>query len=147
MNTVVILGTARNDSNTLAAVQKLSPVGEYEILDLSEFQIAPYRYNQKENLSDDFLSLAQKISAAENIIFATPVYWYSMSGSMKTFMDRLTDLTGIHKAIGKSLRGKKTYLIASGGSASLPEGFELPFKLTSEYFDMEFVQTFYQQGR
>jgi hypothetical protein len=51
-----------------------------------------------------------------------------------------------HKTIGKALKGKRTYLIASGGSDEMPEGFEVPFRLTSKYFDMQFVQSLYQQG-
>ncbi len=41
------------------------------------------------------------------LIFATPVYWYSMSGIMKVFFDRITDLLTIKKDIGRKLKGKK----------------------------------------
>ena len=40
---------------------------------------------------DDFLGVAEAMVDAEAILFATPVYWYSMSGRLKRFFDRLTD--------------------------------------------------------
>ena len=76
--------------------------------------------------------------AADHIIFASPVYWYAMSGHMKVFFDRFTDLLGTFKVKGKALEGKTTELFSTGSSPSLPEGFEIPFKLTSEYFNMSF---------
>ena len=39
-------------------------------------------------------------------IFVTPVYWYSMSGQMKIFLDRITDLLKWHKDEGRKIRGK-----------------------------------------
>ena len=141
MKTIVILGSAREESQTLKAVKALCPFPEYEVIDLQKLKVEHYRYNQTSD--DDFLKIAQKMQTAENIVFATPVYWYSMSGRMKVFFDRLTDLLFTHKAIGKNLKGKKTFLIASGSDPELPLGFEIPFKLSSEYFEMSFEKSFY----
>jgi multimeric flavodoxin WrbA len=141
MNTIVILGTAREDSNTLNAVKELCPFSAYEIVDLRSLKMAPYSYSSVE---DDFLMVAKKMAAADNIVFATPVYWYAMSGSLKNFFDRLTDLLTIHKPIGKSLKGKRTFLIATGSDVELPEGFEIPFRSTSTYFEMVFEKSFYK---
>jgi multimeric flavodoxin WrbA len=77
---------------------------------------------------------------AETIIFATPVYWYAMSGLMKVFFDRFTELLSTHKPLGKALKGKKIYLISTGSESELPPGFETPFKLTSEYFEMNYIK-------
>ncbi len=41
---------------------------------------------------DDMASLIQKVLAADVIVFATPVYFYTMSGQMKAFIDRLTPI-------------------------------------------------------
>ena len=38
---------------------------------------------------------------AFTIIFVTPVYWYAMSGRMKVFFDRWTDLLKIDKDTGR----------------------------------------------
>lgn len=144
MKNLVILGTARDDSNTKKAVEKLCPFKDYELIELHQLQIQPYTYNSTNDLDDDFLAIAMKMQNADHIIFATPVYWYSMSAQLKVFFDRLTDLLYQHKAIGRSLKGKKVYLIVSGADAELPEGFEVPFRRTAEYFEMKFQKSFYE---
>jgi hypothetical protein len=59
-----------------------------------------------------------------------------MSASLKIFFDCLTDLTENYKAQGKSLKGKQAWVIASGTEEILPEGFEVPFRRTRDYFGM-----------
>lgn len=147
MKNLVILGTARGEGNTLKAIQALCPFSEYELVDLRNLQIAPYHYDHAKNQVDDFQGVARKMLEADNIIFATPVYWYAMSGVLKDFFDRLTDLLTTYKPIGKGLKGKRTYLIASGSDDEIPPGFETPFKLTSDYFGMVFEKAYYHIAR
>ncbi len=59
-------------------------------------------------LEDSMKSLHSKIILADAIIFATPVYWYNMSGMMKNFIDRLTSLENA----GKLLDNKVAAFIA-----------------------------------
>ena len=146
MKAIVILGTGRGDSNTLAAVRELCPFSDYRLIDLRQIEIAPYSYDGP-HPDDDFLKVAQEMESAEYIVFATPVYWYAMSASLKNFFDRLSDLLSAYKPIGKGLKGKKTYLISTGSGPAMPPGFEEPFRLTSEYFDMEFQKSFYKSVR
>lgn len=146
MKAIVILGTAREESNTLSAVKELCPFDNYELIDLRALRIHPYSYSKPVE-NDDFLMIAEKMKAADHIVFATPVYWYAMSFSLKNFFDRLTDLLSTHKSIGKALKGKKTYLISTGADPELPEGFEVPFRLTSKYFDMNYERSFYKMVR
>jgi multimeric flavodoxin WrbA len=91
------------------------------------------------------VDIAERLLHYDVIVFATPVYWYAMSGRMKVFFDRLNELTSRAKAVGKALKGKTTYLIASGAAPALPDGFEVPFRETSEYFGMRFAGTLYRQ--
>ncbi len=72
------------------------------------------------------------------VVFATPVYWYAMSGAMKAFFDRMTDLLETSKELGRQLKGKGFWLIASGTDLALPEGFEVPFARTAEYFGNQY---------
>ena len=140
---LVILASARGESNTLKAIQKLCPVSDYELIDLRSKRIELYDYEHSNNAGDDFLGIVQKMAQSDVIVFATPVYWYSMSGLMKVFLDRFTELLSTHRLIGKALKGKAAYLISTGSDSELPPGFESPFKLTSDYFEMKYIGAFY----
>lgn len=49
---------------------------------------------------DDFNYVLEKIEKADVIVFATPVYFYSMSGQLKVFIDRLvSNYRSIHADI------------------------------------------------
>lgn len=39
-------------------------------------------------INDDMAALVEKLKAADAVIFATPIYYYEMSGQLKTFLDR-----------------------------------------------------------
>ena len=80
----------------------------------------------------------EKIITHDLIVLATPVYWYTMSATMKIFLDRLTDLLDIRKDLGRKLYGKKLFIISSLASNLLPQGFEYPFWQTAEYLKMEY---------
>jgi multimeric flavodoxin WrbA len=95
------------------------------------------------SLSDKFPDIIEKLLENEKIVFATPVYWYAMSGLMKTFFDRLTDLVTINKSVGRNLKGKEIFLFAVGSDKRLPAGFEVPFELTAKYFCMTFTDYIY----
>lgn len=47
---------------------------------------------QKCVISDDAVEIAEKIKHAEILVFATPVYYYGLSGQMKTLLDRCNPL-------------------------------------------------------
>ena len=43
-------------------------------------------------IQDDAVEIAEKMGRAEVIAFATPIYYYEMSGQMKTLLDRANSL-------------------------------------------------------
>ncbi len=47
---------------------------------------------QKCVLKDDAAEIAEKVKNAETLVFVTPIYYYEMSGQMKTLLDRLNSL-------------------------------------------------------
>ena len=47
---------------------------------------------QKCVLKDDAVQIAEKVKEAETLVFSTPIYYYEMSGQMKTLLDRLNPL-------------------------------------------------------
>lgn len=47
---------------------------------------------QKCVIKDDAVEIAEKVKNADTLVFATPIYYYEMSGQMKTLLDRLNPL-------------------------------------------------------
>ncbi len=43
-------------------------------------------------LKDDAAGIAEKVKNADSLVFATPIYYYEMSGQMKTLLDRMNPL-------------------------------------------------------
>ena len=41
---------------------------------------------------DDAIQIAEKVKNADTLVFATPIYYYEMSGQMKTLLDRMNPL-------------------------------------------------------
>lgn len=58
-------------------------------------------------LRDDVPEIMEKVKAAEVIVFATPIYYYEMSGQLKTLLDRLNPLYAADYAF------REIYMIAT----------------------------------
>ena len=61
---------------------------------------------------DDMADLIGKVQNADVIIFATPIYYYEMSGQLKTFLDRCNPL------YSQENKFKDVYLITSSYDSS-----------------------------
>jgi len=136
---IVILGSSRKDGNTKQAIDKLNLLSDFDIVDLNEFDINYYDYEHK-NKSDDYLNIIRNIiTNYDLLIFATPVYWYSMSGIMKVFFDRITDLLDNEKELGRKLRNKNMAVLSSSIGDHLGEKFWLPFIEIAKYLGMNYL--------
>ena len=47
-------------------------------------------------LEDDFADLIDKILDSDGLVFTTPVYWWDISESAKTFLDRMRRIETYH---------------------------------------------------
>lgn len=138
-DTVIILGSSRSDGNTRSVVDFLLANADLDLIDLNDYQIGYFDYENK-NQGDDFIPLMKNITARyQRIIFATPVYWYSMSAIMKTFFDRISDLLKWEKDLGRTLRGKAIGVISCSGHNDLKEGFDMPFRESADYLGMDYL--------
>ncbi len=133
------MGSARSNGNTRLVVDHLAQEKNIPIIDLNDYTIGYFDYTH-ENQTDDFLPLMERLIAEyDTFIFATPVYWYSMSAQMKTFFDRISDLLKIRKPLGRQLRGKTMASISCSGHDDLVEGFEMPFRESADYLGMKYL--------
>ena len=139
MKKVIIIGSSRKNGETSKVVSELIRISGWNLIDLMDYKISHYDYSHQYS-DDDFLGLIKEITENYDVlIFATPVYWYSMSGSMKVFFDRLTDLLKIEKDIGRKLRNKFMAVLSSSNGDNLEDDFWLPFKKSAEYLGMTYI--------
>lgn len=136
---VIIVGSSRSNGNTSKISDKISLQINADVIDLRDYSITYYDY-QSQNVTDDFLPLIRSIlEKYDTLIFATPVYWYNMSGIMKVFFDRFSDLIRIEKETGRKLRGKKMFVISNSDEDKLDYDFYLPFRLSADYLGMTYL--------
>lgn len=139
MNKLIILGSSRKDGDTKRRVDELITISKWDFIDLNDYNFSYYDYEHK-NSNDDFLPLMHRIvDNYDVLIFATPVYWYSMSGVMKVFFDRITDLLDIEKELGRKLRNKSMAALSCSNGDNLGESFWLPFSETATYLGMNYL--------
>lgn len=146
---LILNGSARRDGDTARAIATFVPAfpGAVTAM-LCQTRIAPYVYAPA-RLDDDLVPLVDAMLATDDIVFATPVYWYAMGWPMKVFFDRLTDLLrddGLRRK-GRALAGRRGWLIAVGTDPELPPGFEEPFRRTCRYFGMNWESSVYLISR
>lgn len=138
-----ILGTAEGHSNTEEFLKNTYSDKKLEIVDLSNTIISPYKYTKKPN--DKFLEIIKDAIKSDLIVLATPVYWYSMSGSMKNFIDRFSDLLSPdHKNLGEALYGNKMKILCTGSDVGIPFGFEASISATAIYFGIDYLGADYK---
>lgn len=137
MKTLIIQGSSRSTGNTSKIIELVRSQLPADVVDLRLKNIGAYDY-QHQNQNDDFLPMMKEVVKYDLIILVTPVYWYSMSGLMKNFLDRITDCLKIDKETGRKLRGKSLAVIACGSEENVIPGFFEPFRLSAAYLGMQF---------
>ena len=137
--TIIIQGSSKSEGNTNLISSFLNIDNKFDMIDLKTKNIGHFDYEFK-NANDDFLSLLEEIiEKYDTIIFATPVYWYSMSGMLKVFFDRLSDLLHYKKELGRKLRGKNMAMISNSGDNDVKDGFSMPFIESANYLGMNYL--------
>ena len=60
---------------------------------------------------DDAVEIAEKVKDADTLVFVTPIYYYEMSGQMKTLLDRLNPL------YPSDYRFRRVYMLSTAAEA------------------------------
>ena len=138
-STIILFASSRRNGNTGQLTDAVASELGLDVIDLGELDISPFDYEHR-NRGDDFEPLMEKVLSAENIVFASPVYWYSVAPPMKIFIDRISDYLDLPDLLdkGRRLRGKKGYVISTSISDSPDEPLINAFRETFSYLGMEF---------
>ncbi|MBX2988314.1 MAG: NAD(P)H-dependent oxidoreductase [Bdellovibrionaceae bacterium] len=137
------MAAADGHKNTMEFLRENYQKSEIEIIEIKDSDLKPYSY--LDTPQDKFVTLIQKSLDADLLVLATPVYWYAMSGPMKDFIDRFSDLlSGDQKELGEALYGKRIQVLSTGSDSNLPFGFEVPFSATAIYFGMDYMGIVYK---
>jgi multimeric flavodoxin WrbA len=84
MATIALFSSSRRHGNTGQLMDRIASELDIEVVDLARQRMSPYDYEHL-NRNDDFEPLMARVLAHEQIIFATPIYWYAVSPAMKVF--------------------------------------------------------------
>ncbi|HYF83773.1 MAG TPA: flavodoxin family protein [Clostridia bacterium] len=92
-------------------------------------------------IKDDMQELYPLFRQADMVIYATPIYWWSVSAQLKAFMDRCYALGSIKD----SFTGKKAALLMTYGGELPNKGPELvktTFEEICDYKEMDLVDVY-----
>lgn len=120
---VILLGSPRKEGNSAAlaeAVAEGAAGAEVDVFYLHGMKIAPCNACEACHgpaakgcvIQDDMQRLYPKLEEAESIVFAGPIYWFTVSAQMKLAMDRCYALI---RPNGHAFAGKRIGLAFSYG--------------------------------
>ncbi len=136
---IIIQGSSRVNGNTNKIVTFIKEKTGFDSINLVSKNISAFDYDKK-NENDDYAPLMEDlVNNYDLIVFATPIYWYAMSGIMKNFFDRLVDILNDEKKLGRRLKGKSMTMISCGSGPEIKEGFSMPFVESANYLGMHYI--------
>ena len=144
MNILILSGSPRKGGNTesLAEAFAKGAVAHHhvEIVSVRNYKVNPclgcnicFKTNGACAQKDDMTLIYEKMSQADMLVIASPVYFYSISAQLKAIIDRF------HNPIRDSFNIQKMALLLVG-AASLPELFDAiltEYNLCLKFFNIE----------
>ncbi len=154
MKIVILNGSARK-GNTYACVKAFSEgagvENEIDIIEADKVDVSPCKgcgaciCTNGCVAKDDSNAVVDRIVAADMIVFASPIYWWGITGQLKTIIDKCY-------CRGTHLKNKKYGLILCAGSSTDDIEYELIKKQFDEMgrylaWDMVFYKKYYANGK
>jgi multimeric flavodoxin WrbA len=120
-NAIALFASARRHGNTGQLMDRIAAELGIEVVDLASTRISGYDYEHR-NRDDDFEPLMERILGFDQLILASPVYWYSVAPAMKVFLDRISDYLDLPDLLskGRRLRGKSAYIVCTSVYSEAP---------------------------
>ncbi len=161
---VAIYGSPRRKGNTAALLEQVvagarDAGGQVEEIVLRDHKISPcleiYKCKAAGEcaIKDDFQSIRDRMLAADGLMIASPIFFYTVSAHLKTFMDRCQSLWVKKYWVDETPFGRKTFrrkaLFLSVGATHgkrLFDGSLLTMKYFLDVFDAELEDTLLYRG-
>lgn len=147
MSIAVIYGGTRQNGNTEILTEHVVQGIVSEKIYLRDYNIQPIidmRHTQDgfQERNDDYNSIIDRILPHGILIFSTPIYWYSMSGTMKNFIDRWSQTLRDPKYpdFKNKMASKKAFVVAVGGDDPYIKGLPMiqQFKYIFDFIGIDF---------
>ncbi|MGN1343434.1 MAG: flavodoxin family protein [Traorella sp.] len=107
MSKVLFMNSSPNkNGNTYRIGEELLKNVDHDVLHMADYQVSQYGAVHE---NDQIKEIFKVIEDKDTLVIGTCVYWYTVSGILKTFIDRLYLLPE-----AEVLKGKKLYLFAQG---------------------------------
>lgn len=147
MSIAVIYGGTRKNSNseilTEHAIQGIKTekifLRDYNIEEIIDMRHTEQGFQDRQ---DDYNAIIDRILPHNILLFSTPIYWYSMSGTMKNFIDRWSQSLRDPKYpdFKEKMAAKKAFVLAVGGDDPAIKGLPLiqQFQYIFNFMKMEF---------
>lgn len=138
-NAIALFSSSRRNGNTGKFVDRIATNLNIEVVDLASIRMSAFDYEHR-NRNDDFESLMKRVLEFDQLLFATPVYWYAVAPSMKVFLDRISDFLELPDLLneGRRLRGKRAYVVCTSIYDEPPASFMNAFRDTFNYLGIHF---------
>ncbi|MHC5534529.1 flavodoxin family protein [Priestia megaterium] len=107
MTRIFVNGSMNFNGNTARLGNEIFRGLEHTPINLSKLHINQIGQESGQQ-QDDFQKVMKQLIMTDDIVIGTPVYWSSMSGYLKTFIDRFADV------LDAPLAGKRVYLLVQG---------------------------------
>lgn len=143
MKILVINGSPRKNGNSVFLSQTASEVmiaegADVKTINLSKMKIHPcvacdtcMKTGVNCVFKDDLEEIYEDIKSADGFIFASPVYWLSVSSYMKIFWDRMY---GLYVNNEKFMDGKKAAIILTHADETMASGAANAYTTLKESF-------------
>ena len=148
MTIAVIYGGTRQNGNTEMLTEHVVHKIASEKIYLRDYNILPIidmRHSQDgfQERNDDYNSIIDRILPHNILIFSTPIYWYSMSGTMKNFIDRWSQTLRDPKYpnFKNKMALKTAFVIAVGGDDPYIKGLPMiqQFRHIFDFIGIDFA--------
>ena len=146
---VVVTGSPRKNGNSFAMTEAFIQAAEAKGHQVTRFDAAMkkvggchacmtcFKTGKACSFDDEFNTIAPAILEADAVVFATPVYWYSIPSQIKGVIDRLYSLV----VGGKDVTGKECAMIVccEEEDMSVMDGVRIPLERSAALMKWKMV--------